>query len=70
MITRDGAYQRDRPGRIQPWAGATGLALAPEQAASPAQAAEQARLGAYGPLLQWQINYQVQNQTSARPDRP
>lgn len=70
VITRDGAYQRDRPGRIQPWAGATGLALAPEQAASPAQAAEQARLGAYGPLLQWQINYQVQNQTSARPDRP
>lgn len=70
LITRDGAYQRDRPGRIQPWADATGLALAPEQAASATQAAEQERLGAYGPLLQWQINYQVQNQVSARPDRP
>ncbi|MGE8657484.1 MAG: LTA synthase family protein [Achromobacter sp.] len=70
LITRDGAYQHDRPGRIQPWAGPTGLALAPEQAASPAQAAEQARLGAYGPLLQWQINYQVQHQVALRADRP
>ena len=70
LITRDGAYRRDRPGRLLPWAGATGLALTFERDASPAQAAELARLDAYAPLLQWQINYQVQDQLPPRPDRP
>lgn len=70
LITRDGAYRKDHPGRLLPWAADTGLALAPERVASPDQQAEQARLQAYGPLLQWQINYQVQNQAPPRPDRP
>ncbi len=70
LITRDGAYRKDRPGRVLPWAADTGLALAPEQAASPDQQTEQMRMQAYGPLLQWQINYQVQNQAPARPARP
>lgn len=70
LITRDGAYRRDHPGRILPWAGASGLALAPERVASAAQAAEQERLEAYAPLLQWQINHQVQHQVPLRPDRP
>ncbi len=70
LITRDGAYLRDRPGRILPWADGAGLALAAERDATPAQAAEQARLDAYGPLLQWQINYQVQHQLPSRPERP
>ncbi|WP_116522296.1 LTA synthase family protein [Achromobacter insuavis] len=70
LITRDGAYRRDRPGRLLPWAGATGLALTFERDASPAQAAELARLDAYAPLLQWQINYQVQDQLPSRPERP
>lgn len=70
LITRDGAYRKDRPGRIMPWAGDAGVALAPEQDASPAQRTEEARLQAYGPLLNWQINYQVQNQAPPRRDRP
>lgn len=70
LITREGAYQRDRPGRIRPWADGTGLALADERDATPEQAAELARLDAYGPLLQWQINYQVQHQLPSRPERP
>ena len=53
-----------------PWAGDAGVALAPEQDASPAQRTEEARLQAYGPLLKWQINYQVQNQAPPRRDRP
>lgn len=70
LITRDGAYRSDRPGRILPWAAPTGLALSAERAATSAQAAEQARLDAYGPLLQWQINYQVQHQPSLRSAWP
>lgn len=70
LITRDGAYRKDRPGRIMPWAGDAGVALGPEQTASPTQRTEEARLQAYGPLLKWQINYQVQNQAPARLARP
>jgi phosphoglycerol transferase MdoB-like AlkP superfamily enzyme len=61
-ITQDGAYRRNQPGKILPWADATGLALRHEQAATPAQREEQARLAAYPKLMLWQINHQVQSQ--------
>lgn len=61
-ITQDGAYRRNQPGKILPWANATGLALDNEQATTPAQREEQARLAAYPKLMLWQINHQVQSQ--------
>ncbi|CAB3659940.1 LTA synthase family protein [Achromobacter pestifer] len=67
MITGDGAYRRDRPGKILPWAAPAGLALAGEQEASAGQQAEQERLDAYPELLRWQINYQVQTQHQRHP---
>ncbi|WP_255444175.1 LTA synthase family protein [Achromobacter sp. LC458] len=61
-ITQDGAYRRDRPGKILPWANAQGLALGAEQPTTPTQRAQQERLAAYPKLMLWQINYQVQSQ--------
>lgn len=63
-ITQEGAYRRNRPGRIMPWADAAGVKLAEEQDASAEQWAEQVRLNAYPKLMHWQINYQVQEQAS------
>ncbi len=69
MLTEAGVFRPDRPGRILPWAGSSGLALADEQDATAEQWAEQVRLNAYPPLLQWQINYQVQELDLPRQER-
>ncbi|CAB3705394.1 sulfatase [Achromobacter marplatensis] len=66
-ITQEGAYRQTRPGKILPWAGPAGLALAREQDTSPAQLAEQKRLRAYPDLLRWQMNHQVQTQPHPHP---
>lgn len=60
LLTDEGVFRPDKPGRIQPWAGPSGLALEEEQDATAEQWAEQVRLNAYTELLHWQINYQVQ----------
>ncbi len=60
LLTDEGVFRPDKPGRILPWAGPSGLALEEEQDATAEQWAEQVRLNAYTELLHWQINYQVQ----------
>lgn len=60
LLTDEGVFRPDKPGRILPWAGPSGLALEEEQDATAGQWAEQVRLNAYTELLHWQINYQVQ----------
>lgn len=69
MLTDEGVFRPNKPGRILPWADASGLALADEQDATAEQWAEQVRMNAYPPLLQWQINYQVQELDRSRDKR-
>ncbi len=69
LLTDEGVFRPDKPGRILPWAGPAGLALGAEQDASAEQWEEQVRLNAYAPLLHWQINYQVQELGRAGRER-
>ena len=66
MLTQAGAYQPQRPSRIRPWAGPSGLALAAERDATAEEWAEHVRLNAYPALMEWQINLQVQEQGHLR----
>lgn len=69
LLTDEGVFRPDKPGRILPWAGPSGLALAEEQDATAEQWAEQVRLNAYPRLLHWQINHQVQELGRAGQER-
>ncbi|MBR8652985.1 sulfatase-like hydrolase/transferase [Achromobacter sp. Marseille-Q0513] len=66
MLTQAGAYQPQRPSRIRPWAGPSGLALSAERDATAEEWAEHVRLNAYPALMEWQINLQVQEQGHLR----